>query len=74
VAQIIGPARIAPANAKGHISEKGAPDETTPHIKAHIGANQVIGLNNSSTALGDGKLDRTKGAAVSFIGQAYVGH
>jgi hypothetical protein len=74
VAQIIGPAKIAPANAKGHFSENGAPEETTPHMKAHIGANQVMGLNNSNTALGAGRWDRTKGAAVSFIGRAYVGH
>jgi hypothetical protein len=74
VAQIIGPARIAPASANGHFSEKGAPEETTPHMKAHIGANQVMGLNSSSTALGAGNLDGTKGAAVWFIGQAYVGH
>jgi hypothetical protein len=33
-----------------------------------------MGLNSSSTALGAGNLDGTKGAAVWFIGQAYVGH
>jgi len=56
------------------LSENGAPEETTPHMKAHMGANHVMGLNSSSTALGDGRLDRTEGAIVSFIGRAYVGH
>jgi hypothetical protein len=43
-------------------------------MKAHMGANHVMGLNSSSTALGDGRLDRTGGAIASFIGRAYVGH
>jgi hypothetical protein len=33
------------------------PEETTPHMNAHIGANQVIGLNSSITAPGVGVVD-----------------
>jgi hypothetical protein len=33
-----------------------APDETAPHMNAHIGANHVIGLKSSSTADGAGKV------------------
>jgi hypothetical protein len=32
-----------------------APDETAPHMKAHIGGNQVIGFNSSSTSVGLGR-------------------
>ena len=30
------------------------PEEMTPQVKAHMGANQVTGLNNSRTADGSG--------------------
>jgi hypothetical protein len=32
----------------------GRPEATTPQQKAHIGGNQVIGLNSSATAEGAG--------------------
>jgi hypothetical protein len=31
-----------------------APEETTPQVKAHIGANHVIGFRSSMRALGAG--------------------
>lgn len=36
------------------LSEKLAPEETAPHMKAHMGANQVTGFNNSRTLAGAG--------------------
>ena len=48
VAQIMGPARTIPASATGQVVASGAPDDTTPHMKAQMGANQVIGLSSSA--------------------------
>jgi hypothetical protein len=54
VAQTRGPARITPAAITGHCPLGDDPDETTPQVKAHIGANHVIGFRSSTRALGAG--------------------
>jgi hypothetical protein len=54
VAQTRGPARITPAAITGHCPVGEAPEETTPQVKAHIGANHVIGFRSSMRALGAG--------------------
>jgi hypothetical protein len=46
-----------PAKAKGQRETRGEPDDTTPHMNAHTGANHVTGFSNSSTADGDGNRD-----------------
>jgi hypothetical protein len=74
VAQIIGPANTAPAKAKGHFSLNGAPLDTTPHMNAHIGGNQVTGLNNSNTARGIGNIILALGAEASIMAKGYDGH
>ena len=67
VAQTIGPARMTPINASHQRSPKGTPDATTPQAKAHIGGNQVIGLNSSATAGHSGKV-RAAGETASTVG------
>ena len=54
MAQTAGPASTIPSTASGQRCDSGAPEETTPHMNAHIGANQVIGFSSSSTADADG--------------------
>jgi hypothetical protein len=54
VAQIKGPARTMPPSTKALPEWNGTPEETAPHMNAHIGANHVMGLSNSSTARGAG--------------------
>ena len=54
VAQIAGPASTTPARVIGQWWDRPTPDDTTPHRKAHIGGNQVIGLSSSSTAEPEG--------------------
>jgi hypothetical protein len=51
-----GQARAAPAAITDHRPEKDTPAETTPQPKAHIGGNQVIGFNSSTTAEGAGSV------------------
>ena len=46
---------VAHGTIDGQRSLTGSPDATTPQPKAHIGANQVMGLSSSSTAAGCGK-------------------
>ena len=55
VPQTIGPARTTPAESAANVQDKPNPDETTPHPKAHIGANQVIGCRISKAAETDGR-------------------
>jgi hypothetical protein len=50
----MGPASTAPASAKGQVSKNDCPEDSTPHMNAHIGANHVTGFNSVSTASGDG--------------------
>ena len=38
---------------------KGTPEEITPHAKAHMGGNQVMGLSNSAMTLGCGSRIRS---------------
>jgi hypothetical protein len=54
VAQISGPAKTTPLNRRCHRAWIDTPDETTPHMNAHMGANHVIGLKSSRTARGAG--------------------
>ena len=49
-----GPVSTTPAIRNGQRCATGTPDDTTPHIKAHIGGNQVTGLSSSSTSRGCG--------------------
>ena len=49
-----GPVNSTPAIRNGQRCAIGTPEETTPHMKAHIGGNQVTGLSNSSTSRGFG--------------------
>ena len=53
-AHMAGPANTISARATPQWVLSGAPEDTAPHMKAHIGANQVTGFNNSSTAEADG--------------------
>jgi hypothetical protein len=57
-AQTIGPARITPMRTIGHCSRGDTPDATTPQANAHMGGNQVIGLNSSKMADGAGSCIR----------------
>jgi hypothetical protein len=41
------------ANAQDWVME--TPEEITPQVKAHIGANQVTGLSSSRTARGSSR-------------------
>lgn len=50
VAQTSGPARTTPSTISSQRPSGEAPDETAPQAKAHIGANQVMGLSNSKAA------------------------
>ena len=50
VAQTKGPAKAMPTTASSHLFSIGRPEATMPQAKAHIGGNQVIGLNSSVTA------------------------
>ena len=52
-AQMAGPANTIPAKATTQWVLSEAPEETAPHMKAHMGANHVTGFNNSNTAEGD---------------------
>src|SRR5664279_4494200 len=55
VPHTIGPANSTPAAISGQRCPGETPDETMPQPSAHIGGNQVIGFNNSSTTRGDGR-------------------
>jgi hypothetical protein len=46
-----------PPASRSHRDCSETPEDTTPHMKAHIGANQVMGLNNSSIAEGAGAIE-----------------
>ena len=50
-----------PATIKGQRGPHYAPEDTTPQPNAHIGGNQVIGFNNSSTTDGAGR-------RITFVG------
>jgi hypothetical protein len=67
VAQSKGPARTAPASASGQVSRIDCPDDTTPHMNAHMGANQVTGFKSVSTASSDGACDRAEGGETKTI-------
>ncbi len=54
IAQTSGPASTMPVSAMRPLARIGWPEETTPQANAHIGGNQVIGFNSSSTAEGSG--------------------
>jgi hypothetical protein len=49
-----GPASKVPAITKPQRSDKGALIEMSPHRKAHMGANHVIGFKSSRTVAGAG--------------------
>jgi hypothetical protein len=53
-----GPAKTMPATTQGQRLNSGAPDDTDPHIKAHMGANQVMGFSPSSTTDSAGARER----------------
>ena len=55
VAQTAGPASSTPASTRPRRPSSDCPEATTPHPKAHIGGNQVIGFSSSATAEGAGK-------------------
>jgi hypothetical protein len=65
-----------PATRNSQFSVKETPDETTPHIKAHIGGNQVIGFDSSTTSRKRGKREGVREMAESapgvVISQGYV--
>ena len=55
VAQTSGPASTHADEGPEPMRRRVAtPEDTTPQPNAHIGGNQVIGFNNSSTAAGAG--------------------
>jgi hypothetical protein len=58
VAQTSGPASSTPTITSSHWPEGDTPDATTPHEKAHIGGNHVIGLSSSATAGSAGRVMR----------------
>jgi hypothetical protein len=54
VAHTKGPASSTPMITMPQRPVMAAPDATTPHPKAHIGGNHVMGFNNSAMAEGAG--------------------
>jgi hypothetical protein len=48
------PGQQTPAAAATGLLAEGLPEETAPHMKAHMGGNQVIGLSSWSIARGSG--------------------
>jgi len=54
VPQTSGPASSMPLIRKGQRSASETPEDTTPHMNAHIGGNQVIGLSSATIAPGAG--------------------
>jgi hypothetical protein len=50
VAHTKGPANSTPTATSHSLPESGTPEATTPQENAHIGGNQVMGLNSSVTA------------------------
>jgi hypothetical protein len=50
VAHTKGPANTMPTKASSHLPSMATPEATTPQAKAHMGGNQVMGLNSSVTA------------------------
>jgi hypothetical protein len=53
VAHTSGPAGATPVRIAGHQPPTGAPDETALQPNAHIGANQVSGLQEFEDRAGD---------------------
>jgi hypothetical protein len=66
VAQTSGPASKMPTMISGQRPSGDTPEATTPHEKAHIGGNQVIGFSSSVTVETEGR-DRT-----AAIGQVCI--
>ena len=56
VAHTKGPAKAIPMAASNHFPSIATPEATRPQATAHIGGNQVIGLNNSVTAESCGRV------------------
>ena len=54
VAHTSGPASTTPPSSTCMRPSSGMPEATTPHPKAHMGGNQVIGLKSSAIAEGAG--------------------
>ena len=50
VAHTSGPASATPTTASNQRPSMDTPEATTPQANAHMGGNQVMGLNNSVTA------------------------
>ena len=57
VAHTKGPVRITPAMSRSQCSAMLTPEDTTPHVKAHMGGNHVMGCSTSSIAFGCGRAD-----------------
>ena len=69
--QTSGPASRPPAMIAIQWPAAGWPEETTPHMKAQMGGNQVIGFSSSSTSRGAGRR-MSLGEAVGAIEGAEV--
>ena len=69
--QTKGPASNTPMTITSQRSSAGAVLDTTPHAKAHMGANQVMGFNSSRTALGAGSCGRWGWLTKSVMQGAY---
>ncbi len=63
-----GPANSMPAMSSPQRSASGTPDETTPHMNAHIGGNQVTGFSSASTSRGAGTRRAATGGGDISIG------
>ena len=55
-----------PPSRSGHRAWSDTPDETTPHMNAHIGGNQVTGLKSSSTAESLGSMGGAKASVCTM--------
>jgi hypothetical protein len=66
--QTNGPASTMPATRKPQRSDNGTPEDTTPHMNAHIGGNQVTGFNSSRTSRGRGTRRIGSGIVTASIG------
>ena len=62
-----GPVSAMPATRKSQFSLIEMPDDTTPHMKAHIGGNQVTGLVSSTILVIRGRLAMRRGISGEII-------
>ncbi len=66
--QTKGPASKTPPATNHQRPSNPAPDDTAPHMKAHIGGNQVIGLRSCNTSRGLGRsLGRAAGTGAERV-------